>query len=189
MSSSLSVKLYISDTPFDKIITTREVLHLGTRTAVDQTLYRLVKCAELIRLARGVFVRAGSAIPPALAIVQAKSAAFGRSITTHGLTLAQDFGLVSRKDSLPIYCISSGTSAFHSIYDQTTLAGTCDRKRHLGESIEGRTIRAFWQLGKEVFESFAEDLIGGLTPSERVKIARQAAWMPAWMSDRFFLEK
>jgi hypothetical protein len=145
----------------------------------------LVKVNALIRLAPGIFLRAGSVIPPAIAIVQAKAAVFGRAIASHGSDLAQLFGIVYKKETEPIFCISSGSSSFTSVYERTNLVGTCDRKRRLGESLEGQTIRAFWHLGRDAFESIGRDLIARLTAQEQARVARQAAWMPAWMSDIF----
>jgi hypothetical protein len=180
-----AIRGYISNIPLDQILATREVLHLGTRAAVDLTMSRLVKAKALIRLAPGIFVRAGSIIPPAIAIVQAKAAAFGRAIASHGSVLAQHFGFIDEKESHPLFCIGGGSSSFRSVHGQTNFIGTCDRKRHLGESLEGTAIRAFWHLGRDTFESFAQDLIGRLTANEQARVARQAAWMPAWMSDKF----
>jgi hypothetical protein len=185
MSYAESIRDYVSNVPLDTIISTREVLHLGTRSAVDQTLYRLVKATTLIRLTPGLFIRAGSTIPASLVIVKAKAAAFGRAIATHGSILAHNFGLIGKEDALPTFCISGGSSSFNSLHGQTNFVGTCDRKRHLGESTEGRTIRAFWHLRRDTFEEIGKTLIGTLAPYERASVARQAAWMPAWMSDLF----
>ena len=38
-------------------VTAKELLHLGTRAAVDQTLSRLVRSGSLIRVSRGLYVR------------------------------------------------------------------------------------------------------------------------------------
>jgi len=185
MSYAAEIRHYVSTIPLNQILSTREVLHLGTRAAVDLTLSRLVRAAALIRLAPGIFLRGGSVMPPAIAIVQAKAAAFGRSIASHGSVLAQRFGLIDERQFQSIFCIGGGSSSFSSIYEQTRFIGTCDRKRYLEESLEGQMIRAFWHLGREVFESIAHELMGLLTATEQARVARQAAWMPAWMSDKF----
>lgn len=38
-----------------KVYTTKDLLHLGSRAAIDQTLSRLVRAGELQRLARGLY--------------------------------------------------------------------------------------------------------------------------------------
>jgi len=186
MSYKMSIYQYISATPRGKIICTRQVLHLGTRAAVDQAMYRMVKSKVLIRLARGVFIRAGSKIPSAVAIAKAKAKAFGRSLTSHGEALADTMGLATKLFPRPRYANSAGTSSFGSIQGRTFFASKCDRKRHLKETEEGQTIRAFWHLGKAHFQAIARHIPRLLKPDLIEKIALQAAWMPYWMSDEFY---
>jgi hypothetical protein len=144
VSYSGAIRDYVSNVPLGQIITTREVLHLGTRCAVDMTLSRMVKAALLVRVAWGAFIRAGSDLPPALAIITAKAEAFGRTIASHGKALGHEYGLCPKEDTLPTFCISSGSTSFFVVGDRRNLAGTCDRKRHFRERPEGRVIRALW---------------------------------------------
>jgi hypothetical protein len=185
MSYSDSIRDHIANTPLGQVITTREVLHLGTRGAVDMTLSRMVKAVELIRVAWGAFVRAGSERPPDLAVIQAKAKAFGRTITSHGETLAQEFGFLPEKPSLPTFCISAGSTSFIVMDEEKKFLATCNRKRHFEDRAEGRAIRALWKLGKEAFLSLPYERLSELQSSEQIRLAKEAAWMPAWMSDRF----
>ena len=185
MSYSDAIRDYISNIPLGQIITTREVLHLGTRCSVDMTLSRMVKAAQLIRVAWGAFIRAGSELPSARAVITAKAAAFGRTIASHGKTLAQEYGLCPSEDELPTFCVSSSSTSFIVISDRRNLAGTCDRKRHFGEKPEGRVIRALWKLGKEAFCSLPHKRLQEIQSLEKISLEKEAAWMPAWMSDRF----
>ncbi|MBI4533459.1 MAG: type IV toxin-antitoxin system AbiEi family antitoxin domain-containing protein, partial [Candidatus Melainabacteria bacterium] len=57
MFTSSFIKRHIYRLPLDKIFSTRDFLIYGSRTAVDQTLAKLVKKGMIIRLARGVFVK------------------------------------------------------------------------------------------------------------------------------------
>jgi hypothetical protein len=61
---------YISSRPRGATIRTREILHLGSRDAVDQALSRLVRGNKLIRVGRGRYIRP---IAGAL-VIQASSA-------------------------------------------------------------------------------------------------------------------
>jgi len=188
MSYSDAIRDYISNVPLGQIITTREVLHLATRCSVDMTLSRMVKGAQLVRVAWGAFIRAGSELPSALAVIIAKAAAFGRTISSHGKALAQEYGLCPSEDELPTFCISSSSTSFIVISNRRNLAGTCDRKRHFGEKPEGRVIRALWRLGKETFGLLPFERLQEIQSLEKIRLAKEAAWMPAWMSDRFIRE-
>ena len=54
---SRSIRQHISRLEKSQPFTTKEFLIYGTRTAVDQTLCRLVKDGFIVRLARGVFAK------------------------------------------------------------------------------------------------------------------------------------
>ena len=58
MSTAAALEKYVAALPEGKAFATREVLHLGTRSAIDQGLYSMVKAGKLIRWARGIFIRA-----------------------------------------------------------------------------------------------------------------------------------
>ena len=185
MSYADAIRNYVAEIPLNVILSTREVLNLGTRAAVDLTLSRMVKEATLLRVARGLFVRMGSTIPDLLTIAKAKARAFGRSICSHGAAIAHRFGLTQADMQSAKFCTGGGNTSFASVSDRINFVGICDRKRHLGDSMEGKTIRGFWHMGKETFLSKANSLLALLPASDQKLIARNAAWMPSWMSDEF----
>ncbi len=184
MSYSAEIRNYISQIPLGEIITTRQVLSLGTRGAVDMTLSRMVQSHELIRVAWGAFVRKGSVMPSVAEVILAKAQAFGRTIASHGTALAQGYGLLPKDDAPAPLCISAGTTAFFVFENKKRFASTCDRKRHLGESPAGRAIRALWRLGEEDFRSLPYQRLIDIQRLEKIQLVQHAAWMPSWMSDR-----
>ncbi len=185
MSYSAAIRAYISEIPLGVIICTRDVLHLGSRCAVDQCLYRLVKKDKLTRIAHGVFVKFGSSLPSIGAVVKRKAEAFGRKVASHGKPLAQALGLTAETPLTPIFCQSGGSSALGIMGGTALLAGTCDRKRFFDERPEGKAIRALWNLRREPFLALSFDVLEALETRQNIRLAPEAAWMPYWMSDRF----
>jgi hypothetical protein len=82
MLTTARVSKHISSLPKGKLFSTKELLTYGTRAAVDQCLYRLVKARKVIRLASGVFMRQDFDITPSLAqtLVISKAKAFCKRI-------------------------------------------------------------------------------------------------------------
>jgi hypothetical protein len=93
------------------VFTTRQLLKLGTRNAVDHTLSRLVRQKIIRRVAAGVFilVAAASHTPSADEIAIAKAAAFNRRIL--GQKTVQEGTM-----SIRIYEIDGCRSSFKSIH-------------------------------------------------------------------------
>jgi Family of unknown function (DUF6088) len=76
--------------PFRKVlISAKELLHLGSRAAVDQALKRLEARNELMRLVRGVYVRPvktrfGVRAPSAKRVVEGIAACRAETVVAHG---------------------------------------------------------------------------------------------------------
>jgi hypothetical protein len=78
----------------------KEVLHLGSRAAVDQVLSRLVQRGALMRAGRGIYVlpvesRFGSRAPSITKMIEGLAAQRGESIVSHGAAVSG--GLNPRK--------------------------------------------------------------------------------------------
>jgi hypothetical protein len=59
MSISQMIRQAIADKPPGAILSSADFLSMGTRAAVDQTLFRLMKTGSIERVARGLYVAAG----------------------------------------------------------------------------------------------------------------------------------
>jgi hypothetical protein len=205
-SVTLSVRVFIKDLPKNTMFGTRQLLHLGKRKTIDNITYILVKTGQIIRLAWGVFIRKGSKLPSRRQIIQFKNSLFGRKTATHGSTAARDFGLpIAHNDSLrrskknrfarqkkqfdgQPFCVSGGSTSFrifkHDDSECKQLIGTCERKLYLGEQQEGYAVRALWQMKKPQFEALDNERIVASLPVSPAQLVQNAAWMPAWISDR-----
>ncbi len=80
MSSIRLIRRHISSLAPGEIVTTRQFMNYGTRSAVDQALLKLVKMKEIDRLSSGVFVDSYKRRPEYTAeeILQAKADAFDK---------------------------------------------------------------------------------------------------------------
>ncbi|MBU6450241.1 MAG: hypothetical protein KGS72_00570 [Cyanobacteria bacterium REEB67] len=198
MSYATLVREFVSLQPLDKLIFTRDALHLGTRSAIDHTLKRMVDADELIRVARGVFLKPGSAEQPRATVIAEKMHAFGRRAILHGGKLAVQLGLLdadklevswrcapNQKPPTEILCTSGGSTSFKIEDEAAAFFGAADRKFVLGRKQQNKEIRALWYLGKKAFQELAWEQLENLSIAARSELIHHARWMPAWMSDRF----
>lgn len=103
MYTTTRIRQYIFTLPPRRMFTTRDVLHCGKRSAVDQCLHMLIKNGMIIRLARGVFMRpvADSDLPSRAQIAVVKARAFGRRIINQSIAFARQLGLVEHDENKP----------------------------------------------------------------------------------------
>ena len=188
MCTAAFVKRHIWSLSRGVLFTTRDVVSCGSRAAVDQTLYRLVKCGEIIRLARGVFVRHdwGLALPSALELATVKADSFARKILTHGADAAKALGLVALGNKEPTYITSGRSSSFRFGDTVIHFKGSSPRKMCRGDRQEALLIRSLWHLGSEECKpsavSTARSSIGRY---ERQVLRQSGSMMPAWMWRHF----
>ncbi len=96
------------------VLSPKEFLHLGSRAAVDQALYRLTKEGKLLRVMRGTYVtpvssRFGTRAPAPDKVVQALAAQSGEVVTPHGASAANALGLTQQVPIREVYLTSGRT--------------------------------------------------------------------------------
>ncbi len=168
------------------LFSTRQFLSLGSRGAVDQTLYNLVKAKVIMRVARGVFLRAGSRMPSAYEVAKVKAESFGKRIFTHGADTAHFLGFPVKNNQTPTFASTGRTTSFRFGDVVIRLIGTCLRKLHGEETLLGKVIRALWHIGKT---DCTPDLVTQTYPAwssvcGQLEIA--APFLPGWMNNLFY---
>ncbi len=170
-------------------VAAKELLHLGTRVAVDQTLSRLVRRGNLIRVGRGLYVRPiagrfGSRPPEASRVIQALVEQRGESIVPHGAAAANELGLTTQVPVREIYLTSGPTR-------QLTLGKQVIELRHapawqlaLPGRPAGRVIRALAWMGPEHAGNAIEAVRSQLTESELSAIVGLRRLLPTWMAQQ-----
>ncbi len=151
---------------------------------MDTSLWRLVKEGFLKRVARGVFVRHDAGLPELAAIVNAKSEAFGRSVIEHCVNVAANLNFPGVLPNEFVASTDGRSSSFDTIYGRVHTKEVATRKRCLGASIIGQTIRALWYFKVPRFDltALAARTFGR---GERQHLNELIRWMPAWLSRQF----
>jgi hypothetical protein len=126
---------FISSLPSGAWFATQQVLNLGTREAIDQCLYRLVKCGYITRIAWGLFtLRTNEQKFEPLAVAMFKAEVFQKKVAIHGLDLARRIGLVAAAKDQQHFSVYGVSSAFQSMKREISLKSFSPRKVALGDS-------------------------------------------------------
>lgn len=186
MSTLARIYHFVRKTKSGQLFTTRHCLSFGSRGAVDQALYSMVKTNFIVRVARGVFMKAGSPPPSILAVAQAKAKSFGKRIFIHGADAAKHLGFPVEANKNPTFASSGKSSSFRFGQIVIFFKGISPRKLHCGNSLVGKVIRALWHLGKKS----AHSGLMSQTYSNWSKCCKQlqlaAGLLPAWMNNLFY---
>jgi len=170
-------------------VAAKELLHLGTRVAVDQTLSRLVRRGNLIRVGRGLYVRPiagrfGSRPPEASRVVQALVEQRGESIVPHGAAAANELGLTTQVPVREVYLTSGPTRKLKLGKQVIELRHAPAWQLALPGRPAGRVIRALAWMGPENASSAIEAVRSQLSESERNAIVELRRLLPTWMAQQ-----
>lgn len=165
----------------------KEFLHLGSRAAVDQTLSRLARSGNLLRVGRGLYVRPvegrfGVRPPGAAAIVQAIVAQGGEMVVPHGAAAANGLGLTTQVPVREVYLTSGPTRRLQLEKQVVELRhAPAWQLAHPG-SKAGALIRALAWLGPERASGELDAVREKLSEEERNAVMATRRMLPAWMA-------
>lgn len=165
----------------------KDLLHLGTRVAIDQSLSRLVKSGQLLRAGRGMYVRPvetrfGVRPPSVPKVVEALSEARGETLVSSGATAANSLGLTPQVPVRVVY-LTSGRSRLLSIGAQTVeLRHAPPWQLELPESRAGQAIRAIAWLGQERATEAVESLRCKLSSTDLHELTKVQGRLPMWVA-------
>ena len=170
----------------------KEFLPFGSRAAVDQTLSRMVKAGEIVRVARGIFVkpqqsRYVGAVPPAPEkVAEVILKASGEKIAPHGAEAARRLGLSTQTPMRPVFYTSGPSRRFRLGNLNVAVKHVSARKLAFAGKPEGLALSALWYLGKEnVTAEVIGHIRGQLTARAFKKLKTAREIMPTWMSAAF----
>lgn len=165
----------------------KELLHLGSRAAVDQVLSRLVRRSTLLRAGRGIYVlpvasRFGSRAPSAVKVVEGLATQRGEIIVSHGAAAANALGLTTQVPMRAVY-LTSGRSRRLKLGAQTV------EFRHapvwqliFPGRAAGEVVRALAWLGPKKAGEALQKLRSKLPASALEEVASARARLPTWMA-------
>ncbi len=186
MSCHGDILNFISALPTDAWFSTQQLLNLGNREAIDQCLYRLVKCGYLTRIAWGVFtLRTSKQIFEPLAVAMFKAKIFKKNVSTHGLDIARRLGLIKENQDQQRFSVHGVSSSFQSKKREISLKSHSPRKIELGNSRIGEIISALWFLGeKSCADSAVQFAVRTLSDNEIKELSQSAHRMPGWLTKK-----
>jgi hypothetical protein len=176
---------HLTQLPEGSPVSAKELLHLGARAAVDQSLSRLVRRGQLMRAGRGRYVRPvetrfGKRPPSVEATAEALANSRGEVIAPSGAASANALGLTTQVPVKAIY-LTSGKSR------QVTLEKQTIEFRHapawqLLPGAAGNAIRALAWIGPHR-QPEALPMLQRLPSSTAREIAGARARMPTWLAE------
>ena len=165
----------------------KELLHLGSRAAVDQALSRLVKRGQLMRVSRGVYVRPvesrfGKRAPSAAQVVEHIAHITGEAIVPHGAAVANKLGLTTQVPVRFVF-LTSGRNRKLKLGSQVVELRHAPRWQFaVGNQPSGEVLRAVAWLGPEQAGAALRALKRKLSASELQAIAAARSVLPAWLA-------
>ena len=167
----------------------KELLHLGSRAAVDQVLSRLVRRGILLRAGRGIYVlpvagRFGTRAPSAVKMAEGLAHQRAETIVSHGAAAANALGLTTQVPMRAVY-LTSGPSR------RLKLGAQMVEFRHapvwqliFPGRAAGEVVRALAWLGPEKAGDAVRKLRAKLPPSELKAVASARSRLPTWMAQQ-----
>jgi hypothetical protein len=173
--------------PEGALISAKELLHLGTRAAVDQALKRLKERSELMPLYRGVYVRPvitrfGRRAPAAEKVVQRFAATRAETVVPHGAAAANSLGLTTQVPTKLVY-LTSGKSRKLKLGAQTVEMKHAPQWMLLpSHRAAGEAVRALEWIGERRAAEALTALKQKLPASTVEELVALRPVLPGWMS-------
>lgn len=167
----------------------KELLHLGSRAAVDQVLSRLVRRGVLLRVGRGIYAlpvesRFGTRAPSTVKMVEGLASQRGETIVSHGAAAANALGLTTQVPMRAVY-LTSGRSRHLTLGAQTVEFRHAPIWQLIFPGLTaGDVVRALAWLGPEKAGEAILKLRSKLPPSELEKVASARSRLPTWMAQK-----
>ncbi len=163
-------------------------LNLGSRAAVDQALWRLVKTGEISRIKRGVFVKPeksayiGEILPGPEEVARYYALQYGNKIETNGAEAARRFGFSTQMSSQSMFLTNGPSRKFHLGNLHVQLKHVASRKMALAGRPAGEALSALWYLGRnEVTQETFKKIEARLPANEFAALTKNQEIMPGWM--------
>jgi hypothetical protein len=180
---------YVESQPEGASLTAKGLLHLANRAAVDQTLSRLAKRGEVMRLGRGVYVRPiktkyGMRSPLQEKAIEQFAAARGETIVPSGAAAANALGLTTQVPIRAVY-LTSGRSRQLSLGKQVIeLKHAKSWQLVRANERVGQAVRALEWLGPREAGRALTTLQERLEPAEFEELQALRPILPGWLAER-----
>ena len=179
---------YASETPEGALLCPNALLHLGTRSAVDQALSRLARNGRLMRICQGMYAhpvetRFGIRPPKIEKVISSLSVLTGETIVPSGGASANVLGLTTQVPVRTVY-LTSGPDRYLKLGElRVELRHAPSWQLVAPRRKGGDAIRALAWLGSREIDEHVGMIRRGLTDDELRELAELRASMPTWMAE------
>jgi len=163
-------------------------LKLGSRSAIDKAMSRLVEEQVIRRIARGVFFRPkksrfiDNVTPEVSRVIEVIAKSHGEIIQLHGAEAARRFKISTQMPITPVYYTSGCSREIQIGKLKVKLMHTSSyRKLQLAGKKSGLALAALWYLGKKLIDVATIRVIHAGLSNEEFELLRSAS-MPGWMT-------
>jgi len=169
-------------------ISAKNLLHLGSRAAVDQALSRLFHRGQLLRVGRGLYVRPiqtrfGVRTPEVSTVLNALQKETGEVIAAGGAATANQLGLTTQVPLRPVY-LTTGRTRHLKFGAQTVALQHVPRwQLTLAERPAGAVIRALAWGGRGRSRALAAQLKSKLSPETVGELSTVRGRLPTWVAE------
>ena len=157
--------------PAGAVFSSADFLSVGSRTAIDQALARLVRAGTVVRLARGLYAVAGQTVD-AQALARAVASKTGERVG-----LASFSGV----DEHLVIATSGQSRTLRAAGHTVEFRRMSQRKVQLAASIRGRVLLGLWNKG--VGNLTTLDIQRATSDWSKEEIDSYAAMIPAWLRE------
>lgn len=190
MNTRALINRFLLHWPSTEIFTTRMLLRFGTRAAIDNATYIMVKSGIIRRLVGGVFVLAECKKTFSnLEVATVKAHSFGRKIIPHPAGRDTDrraYQAGRHPHNQTIYGISGRSSSFQYAGRRIYFLALVSRKAALQESKVGRAVASLWHIGSNhATDKDIEDTAQNWKRTDKLELANLCEWVPAWIMDHY----
>lgn len=169
-------------------LSAKELLHLGSRAAVDQALSRLAREGKLLRSGRGLYVRPvegrfGTRAPEATKVISEVARVRGETIAPSGAASANALGLTTQVPVRLVY-LTSGRSRKITVGAQTIELQHAPPWQLINAGQPaGEVVRALAWLGPSQAHEGLARLKHRLPKAVLDEVAHSRSALPGWLAD------
>jgi hypothetical protein len=173
--------------PEGGVLSPKEFLHLGSRSAVYKAFCRYAKEGKLLRIARGMYTapvtsRFGSRAPAPEKIIHALAEHHGEVVVPHGASAANALGLTQQVPIREVYLTSGRTQRLQLDHSEILVRHAPRWMLALGARQAGAAVRALAWIGPSLVQQSLVSLRQNLPAAEWQALASARAMLPGWMA-------
>jgi hypothetical protein len=174
-----------------KVYTSKDLLNLGGRAAIDQALSRLTKVGTLQRLARGLYyyprtnLRLGMVVSPdAEEIADSLARQTGSRIAPSGALAANRLGLSTQVPAKHVY-LTDGRSREVRVGKQVfVMKHVAPKELPIGNPVSAAVFQALRYLGNDsIDDAVVSRVRRRLSARQRQQLLRDARYTTGWIAD------